>query len=329
MSELKSKKYKPVYFLHGEESFFIDAIAEYIENNVLNEAEKAFNQYITYAEKRENFDVTSLVETCRRYPMMSPYQVVIVKEAQNIDASSYQPLIDYFKNPLPSTILVICHKEKKLDGRLDWPKKIPQTNISFFLSQPLKEDEEFPKWIAAYLSEHGFIAQQNVVMLIAEHTGNSLSKAANELNKLMILKDDDKEITEDDIEKNLGISKDYNAFELINSLSSLNAARTFFIAEKIQHNKDFKLFTFLPLLNSNFVKALTYKQMNLKTDNDFKKAGVFVAAHKNIVKNFSTEKILQVFDIIREYDLKLKGVGASNPSEYALLKEILFKIMMN
>ncbi|MFN4082735.1 MAG: DNA polymerase III subunit delta [Bacteroidia bacterium] len=323
IKEIQSRHLKPIYFLHGNESFFIDQISDFIENNVLTEAEKAFNQHIYYVENPVDFEPNAIIEICRRYPMMSDYQVVILKEAQRVPDWDF--FIPYFDKPAPSTILVICHKEKKLSSKETFVRKHSK-HITFFESDKLNEDKDFPDWINSYINQHGFSAHKNVVMLIAEHTGNSLTKATNELNKLMILKDKSKEITEDDIEKNLGISKDYNSYELVSSIANLNATRSFFIAENIKKNKEFHILAFLPLLNTNFSKALAIKQSNTIIDSG-KKWGYINHTHKAIAKNYSTEKIYKVINILKEYDLKSKGIGANSIGN-DFLNELLFKIFV-
>jgi len=219
LSDLKNKIYKPVYFLMGEEPYYIDKITDYILENVLTESEKAFNQTILYGK---DLDVYDIINTAKRFPMMSNHQVVVVREAQNI--KNIEVLEAYFDNPQQSTILVLNYKYKSLDKRKKITKNLQKNHILF--TSKVLYDNEVPKWIDNYLKAKGYSLPTKSGILLAEFLGNNLSKIVMELDKLIItLKDNEKEITPQHIETNIGISKDYNTFELQDAIAKRNIVK--------------------------------------------------------------------------------------------------------
>ena len=211
--DLKNKIYYPVYFLCGEEPYFIDNISDYIENELLNESEKEFNQTVIYGKET---DIQGIISYAKRYPMMSNYQVVIVKEAQ--DLVNIDDLVSYVEHPLNSTILVICYKYKKIDKRKKLIKLIEKNSV-FFESAKLY-DNKVPDWITGWLKLEGYGISLKAALLLSDYLGNDLLKITNELEKLFINIPKGSEITTNHIEENIGISKDYNIFELQNALGS-------------------------------------------------------------------------------------------------------------
>src|ERR1044072_3226113 len=212
LSDLKSKKYKPVYFLSGDEPYFIDKISDFIEKKVLDESEREFNQTVLYGR---DTDVGTIIGEAKRYPMMSDRMVVIVKEAQNI--RNIEELDSYVNNPLDSTLLVICYKYKTLDKRKAFPKTVAKKGV-LFESKKLYENK-IPDWITGYLKEKKYTVTPKSSQLLTEYLGTDLGKISNELDKLMINLPPGTEITPDHIQQNIGISKDFNTFELNDALS--------------------------------------------------------------------------------------------------------------
>jgi len=214
LKDLKNRKYKPVYLLHGEEPYYIDQIGSYVEHKLLSEAEKGFNQTVLYGK---DTDVMTVLNAAKRYPMMADYQVVLVKEAQEMkwgkdddDKKSINPLLNYLENPLPSTILVFCYKYGKFDKRKKTYKAIEKHGL-VYESAPLY-DSKIPGWIENFISDKGYKASQQATLMLSEYLGNDLSKIANELEKLMLNVAPGQEITLDLIHNNIGISKEYNVF---------------------------------------------------------------------------------------------------------------------
>lgn len=211
IGDLKKKQYQPVYFLHGNESYFIDAIADYIEKNVLSDGEKSFNQTILYGKEIE---FKQVVDTARRYPMMAPHQVVIIKEAQEM--RTLKELATYIEQPAQTTILVICHKHKRFDSRTKLGKLLKKKAVVFEAKKLY--DNQLPDWIHNYLQDKGFSIKPAATALIAEYLGTDLSKVVNEMDKLAINLPRGTNITQQHIQSNIGISKDYNVFELQKAL---------------------------------------------------------------------------------------------------------------
>jgi DNA polymerase-3 subunit delta len=320
--DLKAKKFQPVYLLHGEESYFIDEIVNYIENNALTEGERAFNQTIFYAK---DIEINAVLDNARRYPMMSNYQVIIVKEAQG-----YKKLDDfepYFDNPVPSTILVICVKGKKVDGRSKL-YKVSKKYVNFE-SKKLYEDSELPRWIKQHLKERGMEISESNCILIAEHVGSDLSKIANELEKLLINKGELTEVNEAMIEKYIGISKEFNVFELLSALAHRNTKRSFYINYHMSSAKDFSIIPLLTQFNSFFMKGVVIKQTQVRDQKGMMAMGIGFRQVKDFEKltaNYSLAELEKAMSLVAEYDLKSKGLNQTSVADSELMKELLFKI---
>ncbi|MBC7384335.1 MAG: DNA polymerase III subunit delta [Bacteroidia bacterium] len=324
MQDLKARRFKPIYVLHGEESYFIDEISDFIETNVLTEAEKAFNQTVVYARDAE---INSVLENARRFPMMASHQVIIIKEAQGY--KKLDDFIPYFEKPVPSTILVICVKGKKIDGR----SKLYTLSKKYvsFESKKLYEDGELPKWIKHKLTEKGLNISDTNAMLIADHVGSDLSKIANEIEKLVINKGDQTEVTEASIEKHIGISKEFNVFEMLTAVANRNGKRIFYINHHLSNNKDFSIIPLLTQFNSFFMKGLMLKQNNIRDQKGMMGIGIGyrqVKDYEKMLANFNVAEIERVLSLVAEYDLKSKGVNQNMVVDAELMKEFLFKILM-
>jgi len=328
IKDLKNKQFKPVYLLHGEENFFIDQIAECIENNALTESEKAFNLTIIYASKeKDGIEPERVIEQCRRFPMMANHQVIIIKEAQHI--KDFTVFENYIEKPVNTTILVICHKGKTIDGRT----KLGKTKHSWivrFEAKKLNDYKEIPDWIINYMLFNGFKINQQIANLLAEYMGNNVASIANELNKLIILKGTEKEITDNDIEKYVGISKEFNNFELVSSIITGNTTKAFYIGDNVGKTKGFSLIPFVALLTSSFAKGILLKQQNITADGEMKKVGIYYPKsqqeYRNMLKYYTLQQMENALKICAEYDLKVKGINQNNIKDHELLKEMLFKI---
>lgn len=328
IEKIKNKVYHPVYFLQGEEPFFIDQIADYISNNVLDENEKEFNQTILYGKET---NVHAILECAKRFPMMSNYQVVVVREAQQLrekDLDEY--LLKYVENPLSSTILVVCYKYKYLDGRKSLSKTIDKKGILFDADKIY--ENKIPDWIAEYLKKKNYRIAVKATMLLTEYLGNDLGKIANELEKLMVNVKTGNEITTSHIEQYIGISKDFNVFELQNALGTKNILKANLIINYFAKNpKDHPLVVSIFNLYSFFSKVLMYHYIHDKSN---KNAAAVLKVHPFFIKdyqvaagNFTPKKSEQVISVLREYDRKSKGVNNASTDEGELLKEMVYKIL--
>ncbi len=326
LRDLKNKNYSPLYFLTGDEPYYIDKIADYITDNVLSDSEKTFNQVILYGKDTE---IPEIINAAKRFPMMSKYQVVVVREAQNLD--NINDLIYYTDNPLKSTILVINYKYKKLDKRIKLYKSVIDNGI-LFESKKLFENQ-VAEWINSFLDDRGYKIEPSASVLLIEYLGNDLSKIANELEKLIIsLNARVKTINSTVIENNIGISKDFNNFELQKALiekDSLKANRIINYFDKNQKNNPITLT--ISSLYYFFVRILTYHSLKDKSSKNvisaLKISPYFVPDYQTAARVYPPGKVEQVISILREYDLKSKGVGNLTTSPGSLLKELIYKIL--
>lgn len=326
ITDLKQKKYAPVYFLSGDEPFYIDLISDFIADHVLQESEKAFNQTVLYGK---DVEMSYITDSARRFPMMSQYQVIIVREAQNI--RDIDNLIYYVTKPLKSTLLVINYKNKKLDKRKKLYKEIEKHGI-LFESNRLYEDK-IPDWIIRYLKEKGYGIQPPAALLLTEFLGNDLGKIVMELEKLMItLPDDYKMISTAHIEKNIGISKDFNNIELQKALVKKDALKAFRIVDYFASNdKNNPMVLTLASLYFFFNKLFIYSNLKDKSKQsvaeNLKINPYFVADYQQAARVFPVEKTVRIIGWLREYDLKSKGVNNLSATSGDLLKELVYKIL--
>ncbi len=332
ISDLKKKIYKPVYFLTGDESYFIDKIADYIADFVLEESEKAFNQSILYGK---DLDAPAVINAARRFPMMADYQVIIVKEAQSI--RKLEDLEIYLKAPQKSTILVICHKLKSGDskgksGKIHKVIALADKIGVLFESKKLY-DNQIAGWITHYLAEKGISIPPVPANLLNEYLGTDLSKIANELDKLIItLPPEVKKITVEHIERNIGLSKDFNRFELTKALGERNILKVNRIADYFAKNPASNPLTLsLSAIHQYFVKVFRYHFLKDKSNGNLAvELGVnifFVDEYKNAARIYNPRKCVDIFSILREYDLRAKGLNNDTTEDGDLLREALYKIM--
>lgn len=325
-NDLKNKKYKPIYFLMGEETFFIDQLTDYISNNILTDTEKSYDQIIVYGQ---DIDVNALIIAARRYPMVAKYQVVIVKEAQNI--RDIEKLVLYSENPLLSTILVLSYKYKTLDKRKKLYSSLQKNSV--ILNSEKLYDDKIPLWATNYLKKHGYSIKPEAALLISDSLGSDLGKIVNELDKMMLtLVNKDKIILSDDIEKYIGISKDFNNFELQKALSARDVIKSNRIINYFEKNpKDNPLVLTISSLFSYFSKILTYHYLKDKSKGNVASAlkinPYFVNEYEMASKRFNVQKLVYIISVLREYDAKSKGVGNVSVTDGDLLKELVFKII--
>lgn len=333
LKDLKNRKFKPLYLLHGEEPYFIDLVSNYIEHHLLPEHERGFNQTVVYGK---DTDIMTVLNAAKRYPMMADYQVVLVKEAQDMkwgkdddNKKSIDPVLSYLENPLPSTILVFCYKYGKFDKRKKTYKAIEKNGLIF--ESATLYDNKVPAWVEGYVSEKGYKMNQQGSAMIAEYLGNDLSKIANELDKLMLNVSAGQEITLKHIQDNIGISKEYNVFELQTALTKKDAYKVNQIINYFEANpKSNPIVLVLGNLNNFFSKVLVYHYVKDKTPQNLaREMGVnpyFIKDYEQAARNYPLGKIFQVISYLREYDLKSKGVE-SNAPHGELMKELMFKIL--
>ncbi len=332
LTQLKKKEYRSVYLLHGEESFYLDKIIAFFEQNVLNESEKAFNYTVVYGKEAQ---AKSLIDAASRYPMMASHQLIILKEAQEM--RTLKDLKVYVERAVPTTIFVICHKHKRLDMRTTFGKAVKKHGV-VFESKKLY-DNQIPNWIEDYLREKQYKIQPDAVAMIAEYLGTSLSKVANELDKLAINVPKGTTITSQIIQDNIGISKDYNIFELQNALGERNTLKAnriinYFIANPRKN----PLVVVIGTLYGFFSKA--YMSHSLRNLVDFELAKALgmnprneyaaafqVKKYKTTIRNFSRHQIEEVIHLLKRYDLRSKGVENNATPEGELMKELVFQIL--
>lgn len=325
VNDIKSRLIKPIYFLIGEEAYYIDKIAEYIEKNLLTEEERGFNQMLMYGKE---VSIEEIVSNAKRYPMMAEYQVIIVKEAQHL-SKTLDNLLAYVQNPQPTTVLVFCFKYAKLDKRKKIFKEIQKVGV-LFESKKIYEDK-IPDWIRKVLLGSGYTIAPKASFLLAEFLGNDLGKISKELEKLKSIIPKSQEITPALIEQNIGISKDYNNFELKKAIGERDVMKVARILNYFAQNpKDNPLVLTITLLHSFFIQLLQYHGMkDHHPKNVASVLGIhpfFVNEYQIAAKNYPMKKVSSAIANLRQLDLKGKGVGA-NIETKELLKELLFRIM--
>ena len=326
LSELKSGTYKPVYFLSGEEPYYIDQISDFIEENVLDEGGKAFNQVILYGKE---IDFKMVVDNARQFPMMAPYRVIIVKEAQEM--KTLKDIQSYVESPSPQTVLVINYKYKKLDKRTGFAKALKGNSV--LLETKKIYDNQLPGYIDQIVRSKGLKIDHKATSLLAEYIGTDLSKINNELEKLDLRLKDGETINAQHIQDYVGISKDYNIFELQSALGKRDKAKSFQIVEYFASNeKKNPLIVSINSLYGYFTKVWQTQSLSTMDDRSLaSKIGVFssffMKDYRLAARNYSPKKLQKVLLDLQEYDGYSKGVDRRNPNQGDLLKELIFKIL--
>ncbi len=327
VSDIKKGDIKPIYFLMGEESYYIDKISEFIENNILSESERGFNQMIIYGR---DASIDDIVSNAKRFPMMAEKQVIIVKEAQEL-SRTIENLAVYVENPQPTTVLVVCYKYKKLDARKKLAKLIKKKGYVLFESKKLYENQ-VSDWIRKVLTGKKYNIEPKAVQMLVEFLGTDLSKISNELDKLMIVLSKESVISPEDIERNIGISKDFNNFELRKAVGNKHIVKANQIINYFKQNsKSNPIVVTISLLNDLFTKLLLFHGLKDKSQtNVARKLSVspyFVKEYFDAAHNYPMRKVSQIISMLHKADMKSKGVGASLLAKDDILKELLFKIM--
>lgn len=325
ISDIKKRNFSPIYFLMGEEPFFIDSISDELENNILDEAERSFNQIILYGSDVNAKDIMS---QARAFPMMGEHLVVIVKEAQNV--KDIESIADYLDKLPPTTILVICYKYKKLDKRKSLAKQIDKKGV-LFESKKLY-DNNIPDWIVKYLGAKKYNITPKAAQMMADFLGNDLHKVRNELEKLMVAVPKSKKIDDTDVEYNIGISKDFNIFELQKAIGGKDFVKANQIINYFGDNpNDNPIFMTIVVLYGYFTKLLKLHFTKDKDKNTLATMlGVnpfFVNDYLVAARNYSWTDCMRCIEVLREFDLRSKGYNSSSDvSQKELYKEMICRI---
>jgi len=325
LSEWKKNNYKPVYWLEGEEEFYIDEVMDYAEKKILSAGDAEFNLSIFYGKDANWADV---LNACRRYPMFAEKQVVLLKEAQQM--KDIEKLEGYIEKPLGSTILVVSYKGKTIDGR-SRISKLLKKHGEVFLSKKIY-DNQLPSWTNGYLQSKGYQITPRALTLLVDHIGNDLNRIANEIEKLSINLGTEKNITEDDIEKYIGVSKEYNIFELQHALSKKDLAKAIRIIQYFEANpKAAPIQLVLPSLYNYFTKILVIYQMNDKSEKTlrpiFYNNPFLVQQAMDMLMNYSFAEAEQAIMLLHDYNLKSIGINNHGTSGGSLMKELAYKII--
>lgn len=326
VSDLRQKKYFPVYFLMGEEPYYIDVISDYIQNNVLDEAEKEFDQTILYGK---DVDISMVINAAKRYPMMAKYQVLIVKEAQLI--KQWDDLVYYLQNPLKSTILVFCYKYGTPDKRKKWFLEVKNSGVIF--ESPKLRDYEIGSWITKYCKSKNVGIDDKAIAMLSEFLGTDLSKLVNELEKLVLTKPADQpRISPELVEKNIGISKDFNVFELQAALVNRDVLKANRIIRYFAENKKANpLVMVLSQLFKFFSDLMIYHYLPDKSQgavaSELKINPYFVKDYQKAAQVFGAWKTMNIISYIRETDARYKGIDNPSADEADIMKELIFKIL--
>lgn len=326
VADIKKGNLKPIYFLMGEEPYYIDKISDYIEDNVLAEEEKGFNQMVLYGR---DVTIDDIVGNAKRYPMMAERQVVIVKEAQDL-SRSIEKLVAYAENPQPTTVLVFNYKYKKIDKRKSLYKTLKKVGV-VYESKKLYENQ-VADWIRRVLSPKDYSISPKAAQMLVEFLGTDLSKINNELGKLQLIIPKGNQITPELIETNIGISKDYNNFELRKAIGEKNVVKAHQIINYFAENpKDNPMVVTVALLFNFFAQLLHLHGLNDKSPRAIASAlkinPYFVSEYTTAAKHYPMKKVSQVIAVLREFDVKGKGVGANAVPQGDLLKELMFRVL--
>ncbi|MCD7970175.1 MAG: DNA polymerase III subunit delta [Alistipes sp.] len=335
--DIRNGKFSPVYLLMGEEGYFIDRISDLLAESILSEEERAFNQIVVYGKDSECGDI---INFCKQMPMMGAYQVVILKEAQQL--RKIEQLSLYTQSPSATTVLVICHKEKNLDKRSALYKQINKIGVVFESVRP--RDYEIGGWLSEFVRSKGLGIEPKALTMLTDHLGSDIAKISNELDKLVTyLPEGTAAITPDHIEQNIGISKDFNNFELTKAISERNTQRALLIAEHFSRNpKEHPLLVTISTLFSHFQRIFIINYQKwlarnrgtaLPSDAELARmlkipSAYFLNEYKQASALYPNKKVFVILGLLREYDMKSKGMNAGTATDGELLRELLLKIFL-
>lgn len=326
LTDIKKRKFQPIYLLHGEESYFIDVISDALEHTVLNDAQKGFDQTVLYGK---DTDFSTIVSAAKRYPMMSDHQLIIIKEAQDLKWKDDELLLKYVEQCTASTVLVFDYKYGKFDKRKKLYKAIEKKGL--VVESNKLYDDKIAAWVISYLKEQGWNIHPQAAALLSEYLGTELSKIVNELNKLMLNVPKEREILVSDIEQNIGISKDFNVFELNTALAKRNALKAYQIVDYFAANpKSNPLVLVLGTIAGYFTKILKYHYIVDKSA-AAKELGVhpfFLKEYELAARNYNRRKTFAIIEALKDADLKSKGMNiGSNTTTKDILTELIFTIL--
>jgi DNA polymerase-3 subunit delta len=332
LDKLKAGKYDPVYLLQGEETYYIDAIADFIEANALSESEKSFNQVVVYGK---DAPMATILTHARRFPMMAERQVVIVREAQDIPDLNKETgsklLLDYLTKPSPTTVLVLCHKNKALDKRRELGKKAEQLAVSATFKKPY--DNQLVEFVLEYAGQKKYRMEEEAARVLAEYVGNDLNRLANEVDKVVISHDAAQPITAAEVMSKVGISREYNIFELQKALINKDWLQAAKIANYFEANpKKNPVIPLVAFLYSFFSKVLAAHSVGDRSSQGLTAAlKISPYATKDYLaalQRYPQSKTLEIISLLRQADLKLKGVNVGSEGEGQILKELVFRMMV-
>lgn len=331
LSDLKKGKFEPVYILQGEETYYIDLISDYIEHNVLSESERSFNQTVVYGKEAP---VHAILNAAKRFPMMAERQVVVVKEAQSIPdlqkETGTKMMLDYLAHPLPSTILVLCHKHKTLDKRKTLGKKADKLAVVATFKRPY--DNQVPAFVSEYVASKGFEIDDSGVQVFSEYVGNDLKRLTNEIDKVLGDEQPGSKLSAEKVMRMVGVSKEYNIFELQKALISRDKRRSLQLVNYFSANtRKNPLIPMVAYLYSFFSKLLIASSSSLRNERDLisllKISPLAARDYSVALSNYSTQEILKGISYIKTADLKLKGVEAGSVSDGDILRELVFQLI--
>ena len=326
--DLKAGKYAPVYFFAGEEPFYAQQLLQLIEKGILDESERSFNQSVLYGKET---NMLQILEEAKRFPMMSERIVVVVKEAQHLKAADWELLAGYLEQPQPSTVLAFGHMHKKLDKRSKAGKAI-KANTVFLESDPLRDYQVMP-WLEKELGAKGFRCSSNVIAAMAEQVGTDLSRLHKEVEKLDVAMGERRDLSADDIERHIGISKDYNNFELVAAIAERNIAKAFKIVHYFSKNpKDHPVQMTTGILFNFVNNLLQYHSMNAKSEKSIASAlkihPYFLKQFAQASRHYNGAHALVMLEELLIFDRKCKGIIPSSANEYEHLREWLIKCVL-
>jgi len=326
LKDWKKGLFKPVYWLEGEESYFIDILVNYAEKHILSESEASFNLSVFYGK---DADWVAVINACRRYPMFAERQVVLLKEAQQM--RDLEKLEGYVENPLSSTVFVVSHKEKKVDGRGKLAKALKKSTAEVFTTKKLYENQ-LPEWTNTMIVNRGLIIQPKALHILVDHVGNDLSRIENEIEKLTLNLSGKKTISEDDIEKFIGVSKEFNVFELQAAIGQKDLAKSIRIIQYFESNpKAAPMQLILPSIYNFFSKLYILKgTASANSQNAASILGVqpfFVKEYLSAASKYDFESVEKVLLLLHQYNLRSIGIHNGGATDSGLLKEMVVKIM--
>lgn len=325
IADIRDKKYKPVYILMGQETYFIDLISNYLADNALDESEKEFNQTILYGKETT---AEQVISTVRSYPMMAERRVVIIREAQQF--KELDKLEGYFQKPVNSTILVICHKYSSIDKRKKFFKSIEKNaNVLLYDAKPMSTDDVVG-WISKKFEQHQIRIQDNAAFILTELLGNDLNKLANEIEKMVLILPRGSEVKVEEVTDRVGLNREFNVFEFQSALGLKHRGKAFQMVNYFNRNPNSMPFPLLlGTLYSFFTKMLIVKSEKPQTERDiYSLVRVFnMKEFKDSLRNYPMTKVVEVIELLHEYDLRSKGVNNHSASHGDLMMEMTFRIL--